>query len=42
MSAPARTTPFVNKTGVVNFRNVRKISFTGQTKVHSQVNVIAQ
>ena len=35
-------TLFALNTGVVNFRNVRKISFTGQTKVHSQVNVLVK
>ena len=35
-------TLFALKTGVVAFRNVRKISFTGRTKVHSQVDVIVK
>ncbi len=34
-------TLFALAEGVVNFRNVRKISFTGRNKTHSQVNVIA-
>ncbi len=32
-------TLFALKTGVVSFRNVRKTTFTGKTKVHSEVNV---
>lgn len=32
-------TLFALKTGVVSFRNVRKVTFTGKTKVHSEVNV---
>ncbi len=32
-------TLFALKTGVVSFRNVRKITFTGKTKTHSEVNV---
>ena len=35
-------TLFALKTGIVNFRTVRRISFTGRTRVHSQVNVITK
>lgn len=35
-------TLFALKTGVVAFRNVRKTSFTGRTKVRSEVNVLVK
>jgi len=35
-------TLFALKTGIVNFRTVRRISFTGRNKVHSQVNVLVK
>jgi large subunit ribosomal protein L27 len=35
-------TLFALKRGIVSFRNVRKISFTGKNKVHSQVDVTVQ
>lgn len=35
-------TLFALKQGVVSFRNVRKISFTGRNKTHSQVDVLVK
>lgn len=35
-------TLFALKTGVVSFRNVRKTTFTGKTKTHSEVSVAAK
>ncbi len=35
-------TLFALKAGVVNFKNVRRISFAGKTKLHSQVNVLVK
>ena len=35
-------TLFALKEGVVNFRTVRRTSFTGRNKTHSQVNVISK
>ena len=35
-------TLFALKEGVVNFRTVRRVSFTGRDKTHSQVNVVVK
>ncbi|MSR70939.1 50S ribosomal protein L27 [Candidatus Kaiserbacteria bacterium] len=35
-------TLFALKRGIVSFRTVRKISFAGQKKIHSQVDVLVK